>query len=134
MGRILGIDYGEKRIGLALSDEGQQFSFEHEIWAASEFFKKISKLISEKEIEKIILGYPLNLKGEKTKKTEEVLQFKTQLERILPAGVGVEMLDERFSSQMAGKIAGTSKNIDSLAAQIFLQNYLNKNAKKTKEI
>src|SRR5690349_4686522 len=104
MGRILGVDYGEKRIGLALSDEGYQFAFEFAIWPAADFLKKISGLISEKQIEKIVLGYPLNLKGQHTQKTKEVLEFKEKLQKILPADCTVELLDERFSSQMAGKI------------------------------
>jgi len=129
MGRILAIDYGEKRIGLALSDENKEFAFEYEIWQAADFFKKISGLISEKEIEKIVLGKPVNLKGESTKKTQEVLRFQEKLQKTLPQECKIDLLDERLSSKMAEKIAGTSKNIDALAAQIFLQNYLNKNAK-----
>lgn len=129
MGRILGIDYGEKRIGLAISDEEHTFAFELEIWPAQDFFKRITEFVNEREIEKIILGYPLNLKGHQTAKTAEVLKFKEKLESILPPQTAVELLDERFSSKMAGKIAGTSKNIDALSAQIFLQNYLNINKK-----
>lgn len=125
MARILGIDYGEKRIGLALSDEGQQFAFEMDIWSPQEFYENIKALLVEKDIEKIILGLPLNMSGEQTAKTKEVLEFKEKLEK--EVNIPVEMLDERLTSQMAANIAGTNKNIDSLAAQIFLQNYLNKN-------
>jgi putative Holliday junction resolvase len=126
VGRILAIDYGEKRIGLALSDEGKKIAFEFEIWQNADFFKKISALVFEKGIEKIVLGYPLNLSGEHTKKTEEVMQFKKELQSALQ-NIPVELIDERFSSKMAAKISGGEKNIDALSAQIFLQNYLNKN-------
>lgn len=124
MGRILGIDYGEKRIGLAITDEDQKFSFEHDIWLASEFYEKIEPLINEYDIEKIVLGYPLNMSGQKTKKTEEVLEFKTRLEKQIK--IPVELLDERLSSKMAASIAGRDSEIDSLAAQIFLEAYINK--------
>jgi putative Holliday junction resolvase len=125
MARILGIDFGEKRIGLALSDEGQQFAFEMDIWSPEEFFENIKALLAEKDIEKVVLGLPLNMSGGHTAKTKEAIEFKEKLEKEI--NVPVEMIDERLTSQMAANIAGTSKNIDSLAAQIFLQNYLNKN-------
>ncbi len=125
MPRILGIDYGEKRIGLALSDEDQKFSFEFEIWDPEKFSKQIAGLIQEKDIEKIVLGLPINMSGEHTQKTKEVLDFKARLEKLV--SVPVELIDERLSSQMASSISGSQKNIDSLAAQIFLENYLNKN-------
>jgi putative Holliday junction resolvase len=124
MGRILGIDYGEVRIGLAISDEEQKFSFEYEIWSPAVFNEKILFLIAEKEIKKVVLGLPINMSGENTKKTQEVIEFKNKLEKILD--VPVETIDERLTSKMAGTIAGTNKNIDALAAQILLQNYLNK--------
>jgi putative Holliday junction resolvase len=113
------------RIGLAISDEEQKFSFEFETWDPKTFNKRIKDLIKEKEIAQVILGLPLNMSGEATKKTEEVLAFKKNLETMLATPVA--LVDERLSSKMASTIAGTEKNIDSLAAQIFLQNYLNKN-------
>lgn len=124
MGRILGIDYGHVRIGMAVSDEEQKFAFEFEIWSPDDFYKNISSLIETKEISKIVLGLPINMSGESTKKTEEVLEFKNKLEKLVK--IPVEVIDERLSSKMAGSIAGTQKNIDALAAQLFLQNYLNK--------
>lgn len=122
MGKLLAIDYGEKRIGLATSDENQEFAFEQGILSADKFFKELPKLIAELQIQKIILGYPLNLAGQHSQKTDEVIVFKKKLEQA--AGVPVELLDERFSSKAAQGLAGTAKNIDALAAQIFLQTYI----------
>ncbi|MEK7075659.1 MAG: Holliday junction resolvase RuvX [Patescibacteria group bacterium] len=124
MSRILAIDYGEKRMGLALSDEEQKFAFEFEIWSPEQIFEDLPNLLKEKGVSKIVLGNPLNMSGESTKKTEEVVEFKKKIEAM--CGLGVELVDERLSSKMAENISGHSKNIDSLAAQIFLQNYLNK--------
>ncbi len=124
MGRILGIDFGEKRIGLAISDEEQKFAFEYEIWSPEKLQSEIQTLVRDKEIVKIVLGLPLNMSGDDTQKTEEVRTFKEKLESLVT--IPVELIDERLTSQMASTIAGTNKNIDALAAQIFLQNYLNK--------
>ncbi len=124
MPRILAIDYGEKRIGLAMTDEGKKIAFEYDIWRTKDFWSKIADLIREKEVEKIILGYPLNMSGGQTQKTKEVLEFKDKLMQNIT--VPVEMFDERLTSVMATKLSGRNEAIDSLAAQIILETYLNK--------
>lgn len=125
MSKILGIDYGEKRIGLAISDESQTFARELVILSPKDFWKSITSLIEENQVEKIVLGWPLNMNGEETEKTEEVSRFKVQV--VSKTGLSVETVDERLTSKMAESISGSKKNIDSLAAQIFLQNYLDRN-------
>jgi putative Holliday junction resolvase len=72
-----------------------------------------------------VLGWPLNMSGEETEKTREISNFKFQISK--KTQLPVEVIDERLTSKMAETIAGTNKNIDSLAAQILLQNYLDKN-------
>ncbi len=126
--KILGIDYGEKRIGLAISDESQTVAFELDILSPKEFFNQIHQLINSQQISKIILGWPLNMSGEETKKTREVENFKFKIKK--KTGLPVEIIDERLSSQMAEHLSHSKKNLDSLAAQILLQNYLNKNYEK----
>ncbi len=125
MSKILGIDYGEKRIGLAISDESQTFARELGILSPKDFWKSISSVIEENQIGKIALGWPLNMKGEETEKTKETGKFKSKLAEI--TGLPVDLVDERLTSKMAESISGSKKNIDSLAAQIFLQNYLDRN-------
>ena len=122
--KILGIDYGEKRIGLSVSDETQTFARELTILSPKEFWGQINQLINDQQISKIVLGWPLNMSGEETEKTREVASFKEQVtsKTMLP----VEIIDERLSSQMAQNLPGGKQNIDSLAAQILLQNYLDK--------
>ena len=121
--KILGIDYGEKRIGLAISDEGLMLARELNILSPKEFWVTIENLVATNEIKTIALGWPLALSGNETKKTEEVNNFKLKLEAVVK--IPVVLVDERLSSVMAGNLAGGHKNIDSLAAQIILQNYLN---------
>lgn len=123
--KILGIDYGTKRIGLAISDETRQLARELAIWSPAEFWQEIPKLVQEHTIESIVVGLPLNMSGDDSDKTQEVRDFAKLLQQRLQ--LPVELVDERLSSQMAEQIAGTSKNIDSLAAQLFLQTYLDRN-------
>lgn len=123
--KILGIDYGEKRIGLAVSDESQTFARELMILSPKEFFNQINQLISNHEISLIVLGWPLNMSGGETQKTAEVNAFKEKLGILVD--IKIDIIDERLSSQMAENITGNKKDLDSLAAQILLQNYLDKN-------
>ncbi|HMQ02164.1 MAG TPA: Holliday junction resolvase RuvX [Candidatus Doudnabacteria bacterium] len=121
--KTLGIDFGTKRIGLAISDELGMLARELVIWSPDEFWQQITGLITAEQVERIVVGLPLNMSGEETAKTEEVKAFAAKLKKqfTLP----VVFADERLSSTMAEQIAGTSKQIDSLAAQIILQNFLN---------
>jgi putative Holliday junction resolvase len=124
-GKILGIDFGEKRIGLAISDESQTFARELNILSPKKFFNQLNQLISDEKISKIVLGWPLNMSGQETEKTREVENFKLQISK--KTQLPVEVIDERLSSVMAKNLPGGKKDVDSLAAQILLQNYLDKN-------
>ena len=124
---ILAIDYGTKRIGLAVSDESQTLAREFNILSPKKFWQEIKKIILENEIIKIVLGLPLGLSGGETQKTKEVYEFKNKLSNLV--NLPIELIDERFSSSMAKNLPGGSRNIDSLAAQIILQNYLNSHKK-----
>ena len=124
MHKILGIDYGEKRIGLAVSDESLTLARELVILSPNEFWKQIQQIIEENQIAQIVLGWPLNMSGQETAKTKEIESFKLKLES--KTGLKVETMDERLSSAMTNSLPGGSRNKDSLAAQIILQNYLDK--------
>jgi len=126
--KILGIDYGEKRIGLAISDETLTLARELTTLSPKEIWEHLPLIINENDVRRIVLGWPLNMSGQETKKTEEVASFKLELEK--KTGLTVEIMDERLSSQMAEGLPGGDHNTDSLAAQIFLQNYLNKQKNK----
>lgn len=126
--RILGIDYGTKRVGLAISDELGLVARELSILSPAEFFRSLPQLIEEYVVEEIVVGIPLNMSGQDTDKTREARVFQKQIETM--SGIAVQGLDERLSSHMAERISGSSKNLDSLAAQIILQNYLNQQTSK----
>ena len=133
LSRILGLDYGDRRIGLALSDPlgiiakpltviDRQKTADH--------ISKISEIISERKITSIVVGLPLTLKGQYSKQTEIVLDFIEQLKADL--NIPILTIDERLSSIAAKKLlqeqsvkTGHEKGrVDETAAAIFLQEYL----------
>lgn len=123
--RAVGIDFGTKRIGLAISDESQTLAREYGIYSPKEFWQQIAGIVEKEGVTQIVIGLPLNMSGDSTDKTRQVQEFSDQLQQRLT--VPVEFMDERLSSVMAGKLPGGRDNVDSLAAQIILQNYLDKN-------
>ncbi len=126
--RVLGIDYGHKRIGLAISDETSTFARELKIVSPKEFWKAVLSILAEYEIVLIVVGLPLASSGGDSNKTREVRDFATQLETKTHSKV--ELFDERLSSVMARHLPGGSRQVDSLAAQIILQNFLDTKHKK----
>ena len=131
-GRILGIDYGDVRVGLSLSDElgftAQRFCTLNV--QEGNVIDRIRDTIRQYDVKKIILGFPKNMNGSVGPKGEEVLKFKVELES--GSEVQVVLVDERLSTQAAhrvmneGKIKRKKKKvlIDQIAAQIILQSYL----------
>lgn len=122
--KLIGIDYGSKRMGLAISDETLTLARELGVISPEALLPKLEALIEQEEVTGLVLGYPLALSGQETAKTKEVLEFKLRLEAAL--GLPVYLTDERLSSFMAEQLPGGMKDTDSLAAQIILQNYLDK--------
>lgn len=130
--RLLGIDYGEKRIGLALSDPLQLISRPYLVISnkGENVFAEIEQIIRKKDVNLIILGLPLNLAGEETDKTREVFLFYEKLKNAV--NIPVKLWDERYSSVEAKSILremGIDKrdyklHLDKIAASIILKDYL----------
>ncbi|MEQ9402691.1 MAG: Holliday junction resolvase RuvX [Cyclobacteriaceae bacterium] len=133
MGRILSIDYGAKRCGLAVTDPlgiiatPLNFVSSHEIESfLAEYFKK-------EEVSRVIIGMPRQLNGGATNATPLVQAFINRFRKVFP-GMELILHDERFTSKMALDamiIGGTKKkdrrekgNIDKISATIILQSYL----------
>ena len=136
MARALGIDYGEKRVGLALSDRLNLIASPYKTLkyiSENELIINLKKIVLEKNIKVFVLGLPLNMKGEDTAQTKKVRRFKKHL-KILQLPIVYE--DEMFSSVIAKKAlvlqnvkTGHNKSeIDRTAAAIILQQYLDKNS------
>jgi len=133
LSRVLGLDYGDRRIGLALSDPMGIIAKPLTIidrQKTNDLISRISEIISEKKITSIVVGLPLTLKGNYSKQTEIVLGFIDQLRSDLQ--IPILTIDERLSSVAAKKSlhdqavkTGHAKGrVDETAAAIFLQEYL----------
>lgn len=132
MPKIIGIDYGTKRVGIAISDELGMLAREVGIWQKDNFFTELEKFLEDNpEVEEIIIGLPLNMSGEDSAKTVEVREFASEVGK--QTELPTVLVDERLSSAMASQLPGGKNNIDSIAAQIILQNYLDQQKHKSNE-
>lgn len=131
--RILGVDVGTRRIGLALSDPlGITAQPIEPVAATDDGWRALAELIAKESVRLVVVGLPLNLKGERGRAVEVMSAFVERLK----ATTGVEVLewDERFTTTMAQRSmreAATKKKrerrdgtLDSVAAAILLQSYL----------
>lgn len=133
MARILGIDYGERRIGLAVSDPTHVIAQPHAtiIRRDSEaWWDQLAAIIAEQEVEAIVVGYPLTLKGSASRQTKAVERFITRLQE--RESLPIYRYDERLTSvaarralQQQGIKTGHRKEaVDRTAAALMLQDYL----------
>ena len=133
MHRILAIDYGQKRTGLAHTDPLKMFATPLHACLSSEVLAFLDKYLAQEPVEKIILGYPKNLQNTDTHATSLIEQFQNTLSKRYP-NIPVILFDERFTSKMAQKTilsAGLNKSkrqnkllVDKTASVILLQSYL----------
>ena len=136
MGRIMALDIGDVRIGIAISDlmhiianPLETYTRKGNLQADAEYIVDIAK---EKDVELMISGLPLGLKGEETVQTAKTREFVDKLKEI--CDVPIEYLDERFTTISAERVLiegnvrreKRKKVIDKVAATIILQNYLDK--------
>lgn len=122
--RILGIDYGSKRVGLAISDEGAQFAIPLSVINNSKnLLDEVVKIAHEKNVKEIILGESKNFQGEANVILAESLRFKTSLEK---KDFIVHMEPEFMTSQHAERFQGKNEMLDASAAALILQSFLDK--------
>ena len=133
MKSILALDYGRRRVGIACSDALGLTAQPYGVLDGRNrdlLISEIDKLISEKQIQKIIIGYPLNLKGQTGSATNRVERFAERLTSATK--IPVELWDERLTSvqaqkvihQMGKKPSQHKAKIDTLSAVLILQNYI----------
>lgn len=142
MGRYLGIDYGEKRVGIAISDPthiiAQPFTV-IENRSRKYLIEELKKIVDLQNVSKIVLGLPITMKGGDSRKTREVRKFAKMLSEKLNLEVLLE--DESMTSwqaeqslrQMGKKPSRHKSKIDQLAAQIILQDFINQENSPGKE-
>lgn len=132
-GKILGIDYGTKRIGIAVSDESRQVAFGRKFIknkSKQYVISELKELCEEEKVVEIVVGYPLNMEGDHTATTNMVDNFIKLLENEFETPIITH--DERLTSKQGdvilsslGKKGDAKKNeSDIIAATIILQNYL----------
>jgi putative holliday junction resolvase len=142
MGRLLGLDYGRKRIGVALSDSLKMTAQPFETWPGKSWegiIERLSACIIEYEVEAVIVGLPLLLTGESGSMAREVHRFCRNIEKYV--SVPVYFIDERLTSVQSRRVMremGIKKckrkgKTDQISAQIILQLYLDIINKTTEE-
>ncbi|MBO4469298.1 MAG: Holliday junction resolvase RuvX [Bacteroidales bacterium] len=135
MDRIIGIDYGSARTGLAVSDPLQIFASALETLPSAKIIDYLVKYSASERITLFVVGWPLNLNGEPAQTAPEVQAFIANLKKAFP-DVPVELEDERFTSVLAHRamIDGgmkasrrrDKKEVDKISAAIILQSYLDR--------
>mgnify|MGYP001003153063 FL=1 len=136
MGRALGIDFGTKRVGLALSDRSNMIASPYKTLnyvSEKDLITQLETIVTKNDIEILVLGLPINMKGEDTAQTIKVRDFKEILSALR---IPIVYEDERLSSVSAinslmlqnVKTGHNKPEIDKTAAAIILQQYLDKNS------
>ena len=133
MGRILAIDYGRKRVGLAVTDPLKMIANGLTTVHSKDIFLFLADYISKEDVEIIVVGYPVNLKNEGSQSLQFINPFIKKLINKYPE-ITIDTYDERFTSKMAkmAMIEGGMKKkdrqnkalTDKISAVIILQSYL----------
>ncbi len=134
MGRLLAIDYGARRVGLALSDPLKIIASPYRTIINknnTNLIEEIERIIATEDVELTIIGLPLGMAGQITEQTKKVKEF---IDKLTARGIVIKYEDERWSSVAAKRSmkeqnikSGYNKDlVDQTAAAIFLQQYLDR--------
>ncbi|HIZ85351.1 MAG TPA: Holliday junction resolvase RuvX [Candidatus Coprenecus stercoravium] len=135
MNRIIGIDYGKKRIGLAVSDPLCMFASPLETVPPAKIIEYLKQYADKEGISMFVVGYPMNLDNTPAEAARYVDEFLARLRKNFP-GIPVELEDERFTSVLAHRamIDGGMKKmdrrdkavVDKISASIILQSWMDR--------
>lgn len=138
MGRILGIDFGTKRIGIAVTDPLQIFASPLKSVKNHEFESFIEEYVKTEQVDEFVIGYPMTLNNQPSESVKYIDPFIKKIKKLFP-GVPVNKVDERFTSGMALRTiieGGVKKKrrqdksmVDKISASIILQSFLDKRQK-----
>lgn len=133
MGRILAIDYGQKRVGLAVTDKLHITANGLDTVLSNEVLEYLQKYIEKEPVEKFVVGLPKQMNGEESESMKYIKPFVVGLQRKFP-NIEIIYVDERFTSVLAHKAmleGGLKKKdrqnkelVDKISATIILQSYL----------
>ena len=131
--RVMAIDYGDRKIGVAMSDPLQLIAYPYKTIDRKknpDYIKEIKDIIEEKEVGAIVVGYPISMSGKHSKQTEITLEFIANLKSKID--IDVYKCDERLSSKEAKyyltqqniKTGHNKEKIDQVSASIILEQFL----------
>ncbi|MDT8401995.1 MAG: Holliday junction resolvase RuvX [Bacteroidales bacterium] len=133
MSRILAIDYGNKRTGLAVTDPGRIIASPLQTVATADLEKFLIDYVNSEDIGDIVIGYPKTLSNQPSDLVKQLDPFINRLRKIFK-DINLHLVDERFTSSMAQRamIEGGMKksdrqkkeNVDKISASLILQSYL----------
>lgn len=133
MGRILAIDYGKKRIGLAVSDPGQIIANKLGTVTPQSIWSFLHSYFQNEQVDEVVVGYPLQMNNSDSESVVFIKPFLKKFKSTYPA-IKLEVVDERFTSKMAlqamidggmKKMARRNKAmVDAISATIILQSYM----------
>ncbi len=124
--KILAVDYGEKRIGLAVGDSDSKIAFSRGIINNSaQIYKELESFCKKESIAKIVIGLPLSLSGQDSAQTKQTREFASQFGQKI--NIPVELIDERLTSVQAGKMFKDRERIDDAVAALLLEQYFRVN-------
>lgn len=133
MGRILAIDYGQKRCGIAVTDELAMIANALETVSSKDLIAYLTKYVSQENVSEIVIGEPKQMNNQASDSARFIEPFIGRLKKAFPE-IPIQRMDERFTSRMAfqsmidaglGKKARRNKGlIDSISATLILQSYL----------
>lgn len=137
MGRIMAIDYGQKRAGIAVTDEDQIIATGLTTVHVKDIIDFLKQYVNTENVECIVVGEPRDMKNKPSDSTRFIEPFVKHLRKIFPSVV-IKRMDERFTSQMAfqtmidaglGKKSRQNKElVDTISATIILQSYMAQNS------
>jgi len=128
--RILGIDFGEKRVGIAISDPLFMIAMPLETIERKKIEEGINKILERFPVKHIVIGYPLRTNGKKGKRAEQVEKFAKKIKEKF--NIEITLWDERYSTVEAERImkdmnrkpSREKERVDRIAASLILQSYL----------
>lgn len=133
MARILSIDYGRKRTGLAVTDPLQIIAGGLATVSTSELFDWLKRYVEQEAVERIVIGEPRQMDGSPSENLARVQQFVNRWRNVMP-NIPIEMFDERFTSVLAHQAmldGGLKKKarqnkalVDEISATIILEDYM----------
>jgi putative Holliday junction resolvase len=132
VGRVLGLDHGAKRVGVAISDPLGISAQGLEVVPRSQAVERVVELANEYQVTRIVIGLPVSLGGGETASAEAARRFAIEVEAV--TGLAVVMVDERYTTATAQRVmleAGVKRrkrreSIDKVAATVILQSFLDR--------